>query len=362
MNPRLLITVVLLTAVTSSCGVITVAPTPTMIPTDTPIPLPSLQGRLIVGHPDGMFALVKDSATDQFREIEIRANWSDEVAISPDHRFLVSSDATTGTQMVDLSTYEVTTLFPDQVDCLQWSSNGTRLVYKLHQIPLLYVDDLTSQTSTLIYEAPSASYLGATQYGDVRCPQWIGEDRLLFDRFSGEMPSMITIPGAPELLANTTSLAILGNEIQILDSPERLYLVDVSADESKILISKQSQLYLVDSFNDFQNMNMHSLAAFQIWDTSGQFIPNSNEIILENEQEVLFVDIEGLKIVETFTKPPDWQLYSFRNGEWVGDPNDAIIVWDLGEYIVVGDFRTGIKTEVWQISKYGFTNWLIWLP
>lgn len=362
MYTRLFTVAILVTAFISSCDIVRVALSPTSTPTETPIPLPSFKGRLIVGHPDGMFALVNDSATATLKEIEIPAKWSDTVSVSPDFHFLISSDVTEGTQIVDLSTYQVTNLFPDLVDCLQWASDSKRFVFRYRQTPSIYIYDITSKTPTLIYAPPSATYLTTIQYGDVQCPYWIGKNRLLFDRFIGSMPSSITIPGAPELAANTTSLAVIGDEIKIIDSPERVYLIDVSDDETLVLISKQDQIYIANSFDDFTNMNLRSLAHLPIRDTSGQFISKSNGIIVENDHEIFFLDRESLETTQTFSKPPDWQLYSFRNGEWMGSPNDAIIIWDLNGNLVIGDLKTGIKTEFWQISKYGFANWIAWMP
>jgi hypothetical protein len=352
----------------------TALPRPTVVPTDTAIPATSLfSGRLIVGHSDGIFALVSDPATGEIQEIELYNMGDNELAVSPDLHYLLYSNELGGTGVVDLSTFERTYSTSSYWYCLQWAPDSNRFSFLSINTPRLNVFTLDPQNSESIYSPPGESYTpklsltSSTYFGHVDCGYWIGENRVLFKSFTGPMPPEITLPDEPELDVNTTTLAILGEEIQLIHYPRLLSVNDISSDLSHILLRQGNEIYLADSFDDFANMNLRSLTdVADVRIDPGQFSPNNQEVILWSGDAINFVDIDTLQINTSFTFPPAWIDYGFTSlaeAEWVGDPTEGILIWNnANKDLRIGDLKSGIQTKFWELASDNTVSELIWLP
>jgi hypothetical protein len=136
------------------------------------------------------------------------------VAYSPDHHFVAYG---TGDQyfLYNVLTGESRPLpFPDGVvpECISWSPDNTRFTYKHDHYPDttgadsdLYLYDLNTGQSAKVYTAPSAQFsltdidplhaTGKTYFGRSSCVvSWLDRDHFLFDRFTGLLPSHISVP------------------------------------------------------------------------------------------------------------------------------------------------------------------------
>jgi hypothetical protein len=331
------------------------------ISTSTPVPPPSFRGRLLVGHDEGIFALISNSDTNSIQELQIAEFSSSErdKAISPDnHYLLVSSYEQNRTLLIDLLTLESTTVLSHIVDCPQWAIDSKRFSYIDPNEHSLHIYNMDTGNSKLIFQAPSATYgLGTVYAGDLDCGFWISDDHLLFQRFSGEIPGQVTIPGAPELNANSTTLAILGGQIRLIDFPELLFVLDVSKDQSYILLKNlHGDTFLVKSFKDFTEMRLHALPS-SLQRGFAQFMPNSNEVIVWHDRNIYSVNVETLESIKNCYVP-----FNYFDDGWMGYPNDEIVIGTTQYNIEIRDCNTGVDAALWPISKYGTIRWLAWIP
>jgi len=360
---------------------LTRTPTPTITPTPTPLPPLSLQGRLIVASGFEIYELTSDSVTQ----------WNFSCGgISPNKRYclgVTGSGGAESTVLHDLTTGETRTLFFGGLSCLSWATDSTRFSYSV-SLYNVRVYDLSTGTDELVYAAPREVYNVNGQqtfyFGHVTCGTWIGVDRLVFQRFVGPMPARITIPNVPELAENTTTLALLGETISLVDSPRRLIVIDVSDDESYILMRGQEHgeadsLYVTRSFSDFEGLNLRRVpASLPVCDYCKGcpscgimgFVPNSNEFNLVNkaddgETHIYFVDSETLEVRlgPAVPFPSDGRLL------WVGDPKAGIVAfiddsatWPQCCDVVIMDLSTGQKTTLFDAIEFQDPFLLAWLP
>jgi hypothetical protein len=367
------------------CGEQAIPTTPTLIsPTATPTPIPltatlaptptpALRGKLIGYDSNGVFVLTSDQANGEIKEIRFSKIAAGAATISPNNQYLLLGS--TGPEfkftLVELSTLEATILFSASsvISCLVWNPDSTNFSYMVNHSLNIY--NITTQESTLIFEAPSASYKregfpDSEISGGLGCGIWIGQESLVFQRFVGPMPSRVTEPTRPEISANKTTRALLvGNAIRLVDSPERFFVADVSKDALHILVEKENVLYIANSFSEFADMKLRPL------DLHGQDVGfrNTNEVIMNDKSVVSIVDPETLQIKESFTIPVDWQIpdfpfapsvSQFSLGVWVGEPSDGIYIWADQNRIHMGDLNTGVKTNLWEATnnEFGLLGWV----
>lgn len=357
----------------SSCGQAAI-PVPTITPTETPIPASSLfKGRLIVGHADGVFALESDPATGEIQKTEIYAAGENELTVSPNGRYLLYSNEPEGLGLIDLSTWEVTSLFPFGAHCLQWAADSRRFSAVGGLIPILYVFHLNTETpeiisSERIYISPADLYKseGRSYAGDLDCGYWVGENRLLFKSYRGPMPPQLTLPGTPELDVNTTTLALLGEQPALSYFPWLLSVKDVSKDLAYMLVELKGTLFIGKPFDDFNDLTLRTLSKFSNLEIDpGQFTPDSREIILWTGDSINFVDIETLRVSESLPFPSEWKASGFVrlvDAEWVGDPHDGMLIWqDSNGDLRIGNLQNGTHTALWDTAASEVQS-LIWLP
>jgi len=118
--------------------------------------------------------------------------------------------------------------------CLAWSPDAKRFSYKEKQATStkLYVSDLEGKTK-LIWEDSS----GIEHAGALYCAQWVGTDRLVFDRFVGMIPKQAT---SESLKPNTTTVVTVGDSVKFVDG-ERKWSIQGVCPSGNVLVSPADQ-------------------------------------------------------------------------------------------------------------------------
>jgi hypothetical protein len=178
-----------------------------------------------------------------------------EAAASPDRTRLLYTTKD-GILLRDLRTGAVRPLVNGENYCLAWSPDGNRFSYKQksperEKAPVnqggartrLYVSDLDGKAK-LIWEDIIADYgtvspLGQSSAGSSGCGHWIAPDRLIFDRFLGA--STKQNKGGEVLKPNTTTLAILGDQVKLLDTERKWSIEGVCQVGSVALLRPHDQ-------------------------------------------------------------------------------------------------------------------------
>ena len=161
----------------------------------------------------------------------------------------------------DLLTGAVKPLIKGETYCLAWSPDGKRFSYKQKspaddKAPVseagspakLYVSDLDGKAK-LIWEDLTANY-GATSppgqspvleraAGPSGCAQWIAPNRLIFDRFLGAFPKQKK--GGEVLKPNTTTLAILSDQVKLTDAERKWSIESICQAGSGVFLRPHDQ-------------------------------------------------------------------------------------------------------------------------
>ena len=134
----------------------------------------------------------------------------------------------------DLHSGAVKSLIKGQSYCLAWSPDGKRFSYKERQpaTAKLYVSDLEGKTK-LIWEDTSGIEHAGAQY----CAQWVGPDRIVFDRLVGMIPKQAT---SESLKPNTTTVATVGDSVKFVDG-ERKWSIQGVCPSGNVLVSPADQ-------------------------------------------------------------------------------------------------------------------------
>ncbi|HXI26591.1 MAG TPA: hypothetical protein VNG71_22255 [Pyrinomonadaceae bacterium] len=153
--------------------------------------------------------------------------------------------------MRDLHSGATKSIIKGQGYCLAWSPDAKRFSYKERQgsSAKLYVSDLEGKTK-LVWEDSSGIEHADAQY----CAQWVGTDRLVFDRFVGMAPKQTPSEG---LKPNTTTVAMVGDSVKFVDG-ERKWSIQSACPSGNVLVSPadQAQPILVAKTTDnFAKLN-----------------------------------------------------------------------------------------------------------
>jgi hypothetical protein len=252
----------------------------------------------------------------------------------------------------------------------------------------------------IIYEAPSAEYMFLKEVrGKIECDHWIGADRFVFQRYKGLMPGSITIgPGrSSPVAASTTTLAILGIELALVDSPKRWYVLDVCMNGSIVLLNSENgvsqwdpafpgDVFLSETFHDFKDIVPRALNNDLTWNIG--FIPNSATCELYAvyshtsdsvfPRDIFYIDPNTLDQHFVYTLKDEDESRSADivwSGDWIGDPNNGIIAVSENDpqtghtkYISIINLSSGNKTVIADSQTKGRSedfdrlDVLAWLP
>lgn len=327
-----------------------------------------LAGTLLISDGRSYYELPINSPAD-ITEWRIADTGFKPVSISPDYRYLLYCDEQL--HIYDTDTKETRAL--PSVSCSQqfrWSPTSSKFSYG--DGSSLYIYDLSLNTSIHVYTAPSDHYfpgagLSKEYSGEVTLGVWIGPNRLVFQRFTGVMPYEITIPGygsikPPELRPNTTSLAILGEDVELLDSDFRFDIREVSADNSLYIINiiGNENYYLTQSFEDFAGMRTTSLPISTDCLFVG-FVNNTNELFFIDvrDDRFYFVDPDTKEVLRGPETPTD-----IKSLVWVGDSEDKEIIFYSGPiyYMNLENGRSKIIVDASIMHELHFVDLLAWFP
>ena len=184
------------------------------------------------------------------------------LSVSPDRRHLAYTTFGRGTlAIMDWNTGDPVEVKGAESNCLDWSPDSMRFTFLLGN--RLLVSDLEGKTITL-WEGPVDYYQeeGSKRIEEVftrtECGHWIGQDRIVFKRFTGPMPKRIPFSsGYYWVPANTMSMAILKDDrVSLIDSSEQ---TDIDFDEiykRRKKIRLENVIFLNISLGSFRYLNI----------------------------------------------------------------------------------------------------------
>jgi hypothetical protein len=236
--------------------------------------------------------------------------------------------------------------------------------------------------SQLVYKAPFANYSfsdgkKASVYGETGCGFWLGTDRFVMYRYIGSMPSKVTYPGYPEVVANTTTIVTVGGKFKLENAKQLLSVEAVSPDGlSMVYIDKKdSSVYLARNFSGFKELDSQLLvqpAPDQV--AFFEFLPDNRLLYTVSSRGgsgLLYPDYSIINLADLeFRK---WELpddcgYGLRNYEgwdnaayrrswqWIGEPGSGMIacvdtdVVDHVSEVFVADVTTGLATSIFNLK------------
>ena len=172
-----------------------------------------------------------------------------EAAASPDQTRLLYTTKD-GILLRDLRTGAVKPLINGENYCLAWSPDGNRFSYQQKSSsgaagvgPKLYFSDLEGKAKLiwedLIADDGTVRSLAQSPVGSSGCGHWIAPDRLIFDRFLGG--STKQQKSGEVLKPNTTTLAILSNQVKLLDTERKWSIESICQVGSVALLRPHDQ-------------------------------------------------------------------------------------------------------------------------
>ncbi len=303
-----------------------------------------------------------------------------EAAVSPNGRFLaysveewIEGFPEQRTMLLDLRSGEEEPVLLDEryrAKCLAWSPDGSRLSYTEGH---LFVASLRAgrYRSRRVYETPSAVYTGATRiFADVGCAVWLGPERLVFQRFEGEMPQSIVPGRGPE--PNGTSLATLGPSLELASTSRLLEVSSVCATGEYVLF--EDDALLAPGLRGLSAMRPRRVYGGEEVLASG-FLPGTCTPYAVTAEGLHVIDPEGPAVEVSYPAPfgddagREWQ------GVWVSKPSRmhaAVVGWD-GLFkrcpcsISILNLKTGRERELFSfpestIEPAELPEILAWLP
>jgi len=311
-----------------------------------PSPLP--QGRILLYSTGNIFEVPTDSPVGKATDVRIAGPgiMQQYIIFWPEKNYLAYRTVD-DVRLLNLDSREVKTFSTGPTTCMSWSLDLSYMTYISTESDEnnLYLYDTASGASTLVYAAPAATYSdGRTHSGSITCGAWIGVDRFVFDRTVG-MPSQLTsVNGVTEgVPANTTTLAIIGETISLVDSPEMLSIYGISEDGKHLIFgmdeSGMTNLYHVSPPPSFDNFEFLSprLIASQIFYNS--FTMMGNEVAYDDyEDKETRIRIVNLDTFQEREGPTITGLYGWV---WAGSFEYNVIAFpdDAGNLRLV-DMKT----------------------
>lgn len=376
--------------VSTAVGSPTFSPTPTLGYCNSKL----LPGHLLMAEGNGVHELTcAPAGTLQDKVLPDSQNFN---SISPDGRFLhyvvpPSNPESTTFEIVlqDLQTGAKHTYQlsgdKDSSSCVSWSPSGTQVSYNSGHAIIL--ENLTSGASQVLVQEPSQNYAlfgvppGQPYFGAIDCGAWISDDIMLFHRFTGDFPTEISTESAPELAANTTTLALLHNGTFVDSTGASLEVSTLSQDGKYVLLTDTKDnswnLAKVSDFTSFKAVRPITCTNCTLLG----FVPHSDQVF-GYQYDSSSMAYKGL----VFVNPQDLTAQLGPSGlpagtnirttgptgnleviQWGGTPDNAIVVYEYADtsknqdYYAVSSLQSG---EVdWLIdAKTGSIQLLAWIP
>jgi hypothetical protein len=231
--------------------------TPSRTPTPTPV-LPAFLGKILAMENNN---LVELSATKDQPGVANNLIASNVIhaAISPDFTHVIFSTFTSdysgyATHWYDLEARTYVVILPYKTGNFAWSPDSQRFSYTVLNEPDvtegLYLYDLRSNASRLVYQPPCATYAMLNNRrgvcGAIQDMAWVTPEIMVFQRFTGVMPQKVG-GFQSEVPANTTTLAFFASgSPSLVDSPRRWLIQDSCAE--KVLLRVETEAGGTDFF------------------------------------------------------------------------------------------------------------------
>jgi hypothetical protein len=235
-------------------------------------------------------------------------------------------------------------------DCISFSPDGQFASYPSGD-GLTRLNLRTGQATEIVQE-PSADYVPDGHLsGKIDCAQWLGADRFLVTRFTGPMPQVVTLPHAPELAVNTTTLVVLSDGTQ--QDAATLWRVEATS---------------TDPLANPRSLNCARMSGCR----AIGFLPGSDQVILRS-QDVTLTYVNAATLAQT-AGPIVPFLPSTHPLIWIGDPAQGRVAYvaqnrSLANYIGIADTSTSaelVTITAGQISNVDLNSLgsqvVGWLP
>jgi hypothetical protein len=302
---------------------------------------PKFTGRLLLlagGNTDGA-NLVELSPSGSTYNLSTLTSGVFEASPNPDRTRLIY---TTKDEILlrDLHTGAVKSLIKGASFCLAWAPDGNHFSYKQkspeNEKATMHASDLDGK-SRLISEV----------LADSDCAHWIAPDRFVFDRLLGAFPK--EKKGGEVLKPNTTTLAILGDSVKLVDT-ERKWSVEAvctTGGAAFVRPADQAQPVLVARrLDDFKTLDPKPV------DCSGcrfvGFAAGSCLPFFVQDATSTTTDLVSLN-------PTNWQRQKAATISQTFSPNAKMLIRSSARLMVVGDVPSKlllVDTESGDITPF----------
>jgi hypothetical protein len=369
----------------------TITPIPTRTPTPTQIRL-AFTGRIIALARADLFELTASADSQQVNYNLIASHVTD-AAISPDFRYIVYSTFSVDfsnrlTHLYDLENHTEAVILPDTANSISWSPDSQWVSFisgfgSLEVEYGLYLFDVTSNTSHLVFEPDCAGYgVVNTQgvCGKFTKGVWINSDTLIFQRFTGPLPAKVTTPFYPEVNSNTTTFMSISAGNQVLGDSSRRWFIQDDCGEQDLLREETDEglrFSIADtadfianpgtieplSIIDYVEGSSEYLPLYGIWSTGLpdgpylQFIPGScNLVYLSGEPFDRYLHILNPGTLEDRVLPfPAFGLIAFPSNipiteDWFDQPDSQVVVMSETTYptIEIVNLQNAEVSKIWS--------------
>lgn len=309
-----------------------------------------------------------------------RCGGEQEAAVSPNGRFLAYSveEYIEGfpehrTMLLDLRSGEENPFLLQQrypAKCLAWSPDGSRLSWTEGH---LFVGGLSvgQVRSRLVYETPNALYTGNVRiFAGVGCAVWLGPERLLFQRFEGEMPQSIVPGRGPE--PNGTSLATLRPRLELASTSRLLEVSSACATGQYVLF--EDDALLAPGLRGLSAMRPRRVYGGEEVLASG-FLPGTCTPYAVTANGLHVIDPEGPAVEASYEASFGEEVGREWQGIWISEPSRmdvAVVGWD-GFFkncpcsVSILNLKTGRERELHSFPEFAnelaeLPEVLAWLP
>ena len=358
----------------SECQILTpIVPTSPLTPTPAPGPT-SFPGRIVV-RPMQSFRLfefyvnsdgeiVAEEIIYPLSSLQKAANC---FVLSPDgNRIITEIDGSL--QIYEIQTQTLALVNePGFTQCGIWSPDNIRMVYRNSVDNDVHLYNTVTGQDIVIFKVPQAKYgetsldpwltlRGAVDFfGDV----WIDSNQVLFQAYTGEMPS-VYVSSQTDLSSNTSILINIGDMISVDQLQKGWNALDSCRDGSYVLLSKFIDddpvgQYLTKGFGSFAEIEPIEIPlarSFSKYHPYG-FLDESCTLYFvktnNNQADPLyFYFLDPITMRET--RGPEWLGNSGDFFSWITDPKQGLAVVENGELLLL-NLNTGGETCLYSPNR-----------
>lgn len=290
---------------------------------------PKFSGRLLLlsGEPTNGANLVELSGTSPSYNLSTLISGVFEAVPSPDQTRLLY---TTKDEIAlrDLGTGAVKPLIKGENFCLSWAPDGNHFSYKqtAGTQTKLFASDMEGKAKLIWEDSFDSGERSAISFG---CAHWIAPDRLIFDRLLGAIATAKKGGEAPK--PNTTTLAIVGSSVKLIDTEKKWSIEAVCQAGSGALLRPhdQGQPYLAaKSLDDLKTLDPKPISCSDCR-LVGYAAKSCVPFFME-QNESTSTDLFSLN-------PVNWQRQRGGHVNQVFSPNAKGLIKSSARLMIVGD-------------------------